>query len=106
VFQVDVAAAESIATGDSASRHSASQEILDWMKSVHVVTLSGDRSTSVMTTSTDGQTSRKKTTDSVNSEEMDSSALEVSSLGQVSLERSMASSTNKSTVQETPRQGS
>jgi hypothetical protein len=96
VFQVDVAAAEA-ATVDSASKHSSTQEIIDWMKSVHVVTMSGDRSTSVMTTSTDGQSSSrsssgKKSTVSVKSE-MDTSVLDVSSLGQVSLERSMASST-------------
>lgn len=93
VFQVDIAAAES-ATGDSASRHSATQDITDWMNSIHVVTMSGDRSTSVMTASTDGQTSERSSGNkSSDKSALESTLLEVSSLGHVSLERSMASST-------------
>lgn len=94
LFQIDVAAGESI-TADSASRRSSSQEIIDWMKSVHVVILSGDRSTSVMTISTEGHISDDMSSGRTGSakSELESDLHEVGSLGHTSLEQSMASST-------------
>lgn len=100
VFQVDIVKAESM--GDSASKHSASRysashDIADWMQSIHVVSLTDNKSLPAVATSTDGQSTTTVSVDgsrgSANHSTLESTFLEVSSLGHRSLEQSMASST-------------
>lgn len=94
VFQVDVAAAASSATGDSTSRQSASEAIAEWMKTIHVITMAA--STSVVTSSTGtgtGHTSLRSLGNASSGKSvLDLTSLDVASLGHVSLEHSMASS--------------